>query len=692
LSALPRARPLARRASAWDLTALLNAADPKASRAERQLWLVRLLEWLRHAPLERGDGTADEPRATPTPVLRLKHLLGVLDRNAEHRARVAGLLHRLWREIDSAALLADFGFAPRMHLWGELVRRVRTRVLPLTPDTGDLGELFALLFPHDDDAHWLRAIDDATLARLGPYFVAPVAEPAADAADEPTPSDWRLPFLDAIVFLGSAVRAAGFSPALRPRMSPELLAERPFRQLARAAEKIEEQAHAQRADDAALLREAQYLRALLDRCRAAADSVHEHLEAHGVSVDVVFEVDQLRERTHRIELLLNCVISPQPAHDVLTLAVDLVQTGQERRSLRALLSRHYSLLARKVAERSAETGEHYITRDRGEYRQMLRAALGGGSVLAGTTLLKFFITGLALSPFWGGWWAGLNYATSFVLVQLLHFTVATKQPAMTAPAMAEKLGDVASDEAVEGFVDEVTHLIRSQAAGIFGNLFAVAPLVLGVQLASQALFGAPPVGHDAAQHVLHSLTLLGPTALYAAFTGVLLFASALIGGWAENWFVWHRLDSAIAWNPRIVARLGAARAQRWAAYWRTHVSGFASNISLGLMLGLVPAVASFFALPIEVRHVTLSTGQIAAALGAEGPGLLHEGAFWWCVAAIPVTAALNLAVSFVLAFRVALRSRGIRLADRSRIYRAIRRRLRRAPLSFVLPPRVRADM
>ena len=34
----------------WDLTALVNAADPKANLAERHLWLVRLMEWLRHAP------------------------------------------------------------------------------------------------------------------------------------------------------------------------------------------------------------------------------------------------------------------------------------------------------------------------------------------------------------------------------------------------------------------------------------------------------------------------------------------------------------------------------------------------------------------------------------------------------------------------------------------------------------------
>ena len=672
------------KASAWDLTALLNAADPKASRAERHLWLVRLLEWLRRAPVDA------EERVTPTPVLRLKHLLGVLDRNIEHQERVAALLHRFWREVDSAALLADFGFAPRMDLWGELGRRLRARVLPLTPDTGDLGELFALLFPGEDDAQWLRALDDATLERLRPYVVAPNEAGAAFAAEPSAPDarrDWRLPFLDAIMFLASAVRAAGFSPALRPRMSPELLADRPFRQLAQVAEQVRAHAEAGDADDSALLREAQYLRALLDVCRAAADSVHEHLETHGVSVDVVFEVDQLRERTHRIELLLGCVISREPAREVLNLLVELVHVGQDRRSVRALLSRHYSLLARKVAERSAETGEHYITRDRGEYRQMLLAALGGGLVLAGTTLLKFLLVALALSAFWGGFWAGVNYAASFVLIQLLHFTVATKQPAMTAPAMAEKLGDVASDEAVEGFVDEVTHLIRSQAAGIFGNLFAVAPAVLAVQLACQAMFGAPLVGHKDAVHVLQSLTLLGPTALFAAFTGVLLFASSIIGGWVENWFVWHRLDSAIAWNPRIVARLGAARARRWASYWRAHISGFASNISLGLMLGIVPVVALFFGLPLEVRHVTLSTGQIAAALGAEGFAVLHQSAFWWCVAAIPVTAALNLGVSFVLAFRVALRSRGIRLADRSRIYRAVRARLWRHPLSFVLPPR-----
>ena len=675
-------------AAAWDLTALLNAAahaaDPKAPLADRNLWVIRALEWLRHAPLastlesasaEPPPGAAPSP--TPRPLLRLKHLLNVLDRNPTYRVHVAAVLTRFWAEMDSAALFADFGFSPRANFFGELGQRLKLKLLPRTSATTDLSVLFGLLLPDDSDALWLEALDPATLARL----LALLAH-GAQGADR----RWLMPLLDAIEYLVSAVRAAGFSSELRQRMSPELLAEGPFRQLAQVAERIRELALVPRVDEAALLKEAQYLRALLDTCRQCADSVHGHLEDHGVSINVVFDVDQLRLRTHRIEQLVNCVISREPAQEVTRLLAELVRTATERRSIRALFAHHYSLLARKVAERSAETGEHYITRDRAAYRHMLAAAAGGGAVIAGTTFVKFLLLALGLSAFWGGFWAGMNYAISFVIVHVLHWTVATKQPAMTAPAMAEKLGDVADDAAVERFVDEVAHLIRSQVAGIVGNVAAVIPLVLLVQWGWQVLFGAPLIhGHDA-EHVFDAITLLGPTALFAAFTGVLLFASSLIAGWVENWFVWHRLDSAIAYNPRIVMRLGAARAQRWAAYWRANISGYASNISLGLMLGLVPAVALFFGLPIEVRHVTLSTGQLAAASAAEGLAVLGTGVFWWCVAGIAVTGVLNLSVSFFLAFKVALRSRGIRLADRSRIRRAIFRRLRSRPGSFVVPP------
>jgi len=365
----------------------------------------------------------------------------------------------------------------------------------------------------------------------------------------------------------------------------------------------------------------------------------------------------------------------------------LVTIGRDRRSVRALFSQHTSQLARRVAERSAETGEHYITRSREDYRQMLRHAAGGGAIIAGTTFAKFMVMALGLTAFWAGFWSGVNYAASFVIIHLLHWTVATKQPAMTAPAMAAKLQHINTPAGLSSFVDEVAHLLRSQIAGILGNLAVVAPVVLAVQALSQLLTGAPLVGKESAEYVLHSLSLLGPSPLFAAFTGVLLFASSLIAGWVENWFVLHRVEAAIGWNPGLIARLGQARAQRWAAWWRANVSGLAANISLGLMLGLAPALLSFVGLPIEVRHVTLSTGQLAAAVGTLGFDVLQQPAFWWCVAGIALTGVLNLGVSFYLALRVALRSRGIQLADQALLRRSIWQRFREQPRSFFLPPK-----
>ena len=641
---------------------MLDAADPGAARADRHLWLITLVDALRPADTAAGD--------TATPLARLGHLLDLLDADPLLARRCRVLLRSVFATADAGTLLADFGFSPRSGFGAELIDRLRMITLPGTPDTGDLGQLFQMVVHDPHDADWLGAIDAPTLARIERLLV-----------DDHVRGHWHRALIDSVQMLASQVRAVGLSASIRPRIDPTLLADRPFHQLAQAAALL---------SDAAELPEQQqqmnYLRVLLDACRTAAASVREHLDAWGVSVDVVFQIEQLHERIARIEALLNCLAATEPAREWQLLTVAFARSVQTRRSIGALFSHHYAMLARKVAERSAATGEHYITRTRDEYVDMLRRACGGGLVIAGTTFMKFAIGALTLSAFWAGFWTGTNYAASFVLIHLLHWTVATKQPAMTAPAMAAKLeGVVDSDAATEDFVDEVTHLIRTQIAGILGNVLVVAPVALLAQLAAWALQGAPLIDAHTARHVLDKLTLLGPTLLYATFTGVLLFLSSLIAGWWENWFVFHRLDSAIAHNPRIVRWLGMARAQRWSRWWRENISGLAANCSLGMMLGLVPTLAAFFGLPIEVRHVTLSAGQIAAALGTLGVPVLHDPGFWWCVAAIPLTGALNVLVSFTLAFRLALRSRGLKVRDRGRLYAALRRRVRSAPGSFLRP-------
>ena len=149
----------------------------------------------------------------------------------------------------------------------------------------------------------------------------------------------------------------------------------------------------------------------------------------------------------------------------------------------------------------------------------------------------------------------------------------------------------------------------------------------------------------------------------------------------------HRLDSAIRFNPRITAWLGTVRADRWATFMRNNISGLAANISLGFMLGLVPPILAFLGPALDVRHVTLSTGQLGAACAALGWEVVKNPALWWAAASIPFIGMLNVGVSFYLAFRVALQAHNVTGVGRSRIQGAIWARLRQAPGSFFWPAR-----
>ncbi len=658
--------------SQLELLQHLQALDPEAPVAERHLWLISLLNWVR--------GEFEDPEAA---VARVRMLLDA----AELRPEWLKLWHHWWAQFlsttDATPLLADLGFAPHAAFFSEFSNRLRRKLLPVTPETTDLGQLFDLLFPSEFDAKWLRALDTDTLRRLRAllFRVEPNDQPAA-------PDYAQRVLLDALTYALGQINATGLSAEIRTRMSPEAMRVRPFHDLPTIFEKLRVAVLEHGRESAPSLVAISQLREQLDACRAAAYSVYAHLEEHGISVHIEFQMRQLRQRIIRVKALLLCLETDTPALATAQLLSHLVRVNRDTRSLRSLLRTSTELLAAKVTERNAETGEHYITRTPSDYAHMLRAAAGGGTVMAFTTWAKLLIVSLGLSAFWGGLAAGMNYALSFVVIMLLHWTVATKQPAMTAPAMAAKLKNMDAPDAVENFVSEAVYLLRSQFVAIVGNVGLVIPMAMLITL------GLNYLGWDGVLDLKHSRQIiadhhmLGLTALFAAGTGLLLFASSLIAGWVENWFVFHRLDSVIAYHPRSTRLLGPERAARWGRYWGTHISGYTANISLGLMLGLIPPILRFFGVGFEVRHVTLVSGQIAAAGVELGAEVLRQPSFWWAVGGIFITGLMNVACSFYFAFRLALTAHTVAGVDRRRLYVALLRRMVRQPFSFLLPVRV----
>lgn len=651
--------------TAADVLHLINA---KYSLAQRHIQLINLVSWI------RSDGSS--PALS---VQRVIEMLDVLDDNDDLRERFKSYWQLLAETIDITTLLADLGFASHPAFLSELVHRISQRILPATPETSDASELFELAIHHPADAAWIIALDEVTLERIYTLMNLPSSESSL--------SMWQHEILDAITYCAGRVRSIGFAPEVRLRMDAPGLKTRPFHSIAADADLFRSVYMATPYDAKRADEYAQNLRNRLELCRQVTSEVTTHLQEHGISVGLVFKLREMRKRIIRIRELIDCLLSQKPLISSQKLLSRLAVISVEQRSVRALLKDNSSLLASKIAERSAEVGEHYITRDAPAYTTMLGKAAGGGAIMSITTLVKCVLLSLSMSIFWEGLAASINYAVTFLAIQLLHWTVATKQPAMTAPAMAAKLKNIDTDSAIHEFVDEVTHLVRSQVAAVVGNLALVVPCVMGLSAFVQNFIGAPVLNSKEAIYVLQSLTLLGPTAIFAAFTGLLLFSSSMVAGWFENWFVLHRLGSAIRYNPRITQFLGRERAVRWSRFWRTNISGFASNVSLGLMLGLIPAFATFFGLGIEVRHVTLSTGQLTAAAVSLGLGVLNETAFWWCVAAIPLTGLLNIAVSFYCAFRVALSAHNINNIDRARIRFAVWQRFKARPLDYFLPTR-----
>ena len=98
-------------------------------------------------------------------------------------------------------------------------------------------------------------------------------------------------------------------------------------------------------------------------------------------------------------------------------------------------------------------------------------------------------------------------------------------------------------------------------------------------------------------------------------------------------------------------------------------------------------VGRFTGLPLDVRHVTLSTGTLTFAASSLGPAHLPLGALLWALSGIAAIFALNLSVSFLLALSLALRAQGVPAMEALRLARKLLGRFLRSPWQFVGPPK-----
>ena len=651
---------------AYELAGCFEAMENAGSLAHRLDSLIALIEWTRQGPTD-ADGRPDRSR--------LVKAVDVLEALPDVRRGLQDTFADILSETEGVNLFGETGIPGDRGFIAELTDRVMGRILPEPNDDHDLARLVSRLYASRVNAESLRLVAPELFhSILG--ALAPVDRPEAWAP-------LTTAFADGFRLLAIRVQAQGLSSKLRARSHPCSVAQSPFHVLALTSDGLIDAWRA--GEDVSAL--ARSWRELCLACRAETAEVSRRLESEGVSVDIVYGLEVLDRCLSRMDAMLDIIERPpgmaknEAVHHLLA---ELIVAAHDDRSIRHLIGGNLQMLQRKIVDRSGKTGEHYVAHSRREYRFIWLAAAGGGLLTVLTAAIKLKVSSSGLPLFVEGLLAGLNYAVSFMLLHHFHLILATKQPAMTAATLATLLRSRDRTERLDRMVEFTVRICRSQFAAALANVSVVFIGAFLFNFLWRLALGHNYLGAKEAQHVFEILSPVNSgTVFYAALTGVILWMAAMIGGWMDNWAVYHRLPQAIADN-RLGERFGRRLMVRAAGIVSRNMSGWATNISLGFMLGLAPVIGKFLGLPIDVRHVTLSSGMLAFA-GAGLRDWFSTGWFFWALAGVATMFVLNLSVSFFLSLYTA--SRAYNLARRELVVLGARllRRFVRHPLDFVLP-------
>jgi site-specific recombinase len=616
---------------------------------------------------------------------RFMALVAQLDARAD---LAAGLAHHVATVLQSRmhrTLYSESGILTSAGFLTGVWTRLLGRLLPPAIDPDFLRDLVAEVFDDPRDGEWVAAVPfrcwAALLDRLGCF-----GEPFA-----PVRAHIRHEVLEAMRMASHRLAALGMEPAML-RYAPALARhESPF--LAQS----DEVRHLMARHGESAAADAVYdghLEVLLGHCTDFIERIRKRSHETGVGVNLVFvlaRAEQLIERIRTLRQLAVPSADPSVAtgrERAVAFMVRLIRAENRRHRFAGLFEGTTQLLARRITEHASKSGEHYVTESRSEYREMFRAAAGAGLIIAVMALAKIMLGGMGLPGFWQAVGFSLIYGLGFVLVHVLHFTIATKQPAMTAATLAAALdAGTDKDARLDRLAALAAQVSRTQWVSIAGNVSIGFLTALSIALVGHVFLGWDPVSESKAEQLLHELNPWKSLALlHAGIAGVYLFLSGLISGYYDNQSLFYRVPDRlrrVKWMRRV---LGPARLDRVAVYVEHNLGALAGNFLFGCMLGATGTIGAFFGLPVDIRHVAFAAANLA--YGVQGldfqTGTLVLGV---SVLGVLLIGAVNLVVSFMLALKVAVKSRGIKPEGTDGLTRRVFDRLRASPREFFLPPR-----
>lgn len=436
------------------------------------------------------------------------------------------------------------------------------------------------------------------------------------------------------------------------------------------------------------------IKVYLKQCLEFVALAFKNSSKYGISGKINQSLLKIRQQLERMTDILSVMIFDKE-EDVLKnskrLFFKILEYKSHKNNLRELFSDSTTLKSHLITNHTAETGSHYIASTTKDYLMMFWRASGGGIIVGALCVLKLLYGYIPGSDFSHAFLYAFNYAMGFIMIFLMNYTLATKQPAMTAATMAKVLSEGENTQKnYTDFAHLVSKLFRTQFIAFMGNVLLAFPIALAIIYGIDVLFAQ----NFAAEKSTKLLTDLDPfeskAIFHACIAGFFLFISGIISGNVGNSSVFYHIPKRIEKNPFLNYFFGKSASKGLSDYYAKNWAGIISNFWFGIFLGITGPVGLFFGLDLDIRHITFASGNFALGLyGADFS--VTAKTFWISFVTVFLIGFFNFAVSFGLSMILAFRSRKVNFGEVKEIYREIVRYFLKNPLRFFLPIRSNLD-
>ena len=432
----------------------------------------------------------------------------------------------------------------------------------------------------------------------------------------------------------------------------------------------------------------------LQQCLDFVDKAFKNACKFGISSKINQSLLKIRQQLRRIQDIIPILVV-DTEEDVLTNSKNLVSNtlkyNSHRNNIRELIDDSTRLISHLITSHTAETGTHYIATSPKEYLKMFWKASGGGIIVGFLCIFKMMMSYSHGSEFSHAVLYSLNYAFGFIIIYLLGFTLATKQPAMTAATMAKVLSDESSSEKnYKEFANLVAKLSRTQFIAFVGNVLWSFPVALAI-IYGMDWFLEKNFAVAKADKLLKDLNPIESKAiLHACIAGFFLFISGIISGNISNSSIFNQIPERISQSPFLNQVIGAKNSKKLSDFYTKHWAGIISNFWFGIFLGVIAPLGVFLGLDLDIRHITFSAGNFALALYGKGFDI-DTYTFTISLVTIFLIGAFNFIVSFGLSMLLAFRSRKVNFGELTIIYKTILKYFIKNPLRFFIPLKSELD-